>query len=418
VAEFHYQGVNDSGSPVSGTVQAPDRRAAIAHLKERGHFATRLAEKNESEPATAIRSSESFKSLGSFLRFGVGRVSSRDILAFTTQLSAALRAGLPLLDCLRIIEKQSGKKVLRELLEDLIHGVSSGESLSDAMARYPRIFRPLYLAMIRVGETGGILENTTAQLSQLLKREEQIKSNIRNASAYPLFVLGIGLVSILVVITWILPRIVGVVQESGVALPLPTRILLGLSDFVAGFGWIVALAGMAGVYLLHRWIQTPRGRWHWDSMKLKLPVFGSVFKTLAVGRFTRMLGALSSGGIAILESLHVVRDTLGNERLGREIDRVAGLVKTGESLAEPLGESGYFPPLLVQIVSVGEQAGKLDELLLGAADTFDEQADNAISRFMSILPAMLVVLLAVVIGCLIAAILLPVVMMELGAGSI
>ncbi|OPZ98407.1 MAG: Type II secretion system protein F [Planctomycetes bacterium ADurb.Bin412] len=153
-------------------------------------------------------------------------------------------------------------------------------------------------------------------------------------------------------------------------------------------------------------------------MKLKLPVFGSVFKTLAVGRFTRMLGALSSGGIAILESLHVVRDTLGNERLGREIDRVAGLVKTGESLAKPLGESGYFPPLLVQIVSVGEQTGKLDELLLGAADTFDEQADNAINRFMSILPAMLVVLLAVVIGCLIAAILLPVVMMELGAGSI
>jgi len=197
--------------------------------------------------------------------------------------------------------------------------------------------------------------------------------------------------------------------------------LLRLSDFTKGlfttyFGWIVIVLIVAGLYYLIKWTKS-KGRIKWDSFKLKIPLLGSVLRTIAVGRFARTLGALTKGGVTILEALSVVRDTMGNELLGREIDAVAEKVKGGESLAGPLDESGYFPPLLVQITSIGEQTGRLDELLLNAADTFDAEADAVINRFMAIFPAILILLLALVIGFIIAATLLPIVMMGVGTGA-
>jgi len=288
------------------------------------------------------------------------------------------------------------------------------------MAKRKELFSPLYLSMIRVGETGGILDETSAQLAGILSRDEKIKTNMKNASAYPIFVLCVGLASVVIIITWILPRIIGTISEGGILLPWPTRMLLGMSEFTKAlltkvYGWIILVLIGAGLYYLIRWTKS-EGRVKWDAFKLKIPILGSVLRTIAVGRFARTLGALTKGGVIILEALSVVRDTLGNELLGREIDAVAEKVKRGESLAEPLGESGYFPPLLVQIVSIGEQTGKLDELLLNAADTFDTEADSAINRFMAIFPAILILLLALVIGFIIVATLLPIVVMTVGGG--
>jgi type II secretory pathway component PulF len=208
---------------------------------------------------------------------------------------------------------------------------------------------------------------------------------------------------------------------DAITLPLPTRILLSLSDlikdlFITPYGWIIIAVTIVGLHLLRKWMKS-EGKIKWDSFKLKIPVLGSVLRTIAVGRFARTLGALTKGGVTILEALSVVRDTLGNELLGREIDHVAEEVKRGESLAQPLGGSGYFPPLLVQIVSIGEQTGQLDELLLNAADTFDEEADAAINRFMAIFPAILILILALAVGFIIAATLLPIVEMQFGTGA-
>ena len=322
---------------------------------------------------------------------------------------------------LELIREQQHKAAMKEMLDDLVQAVSSGQSLSEAMAKHERIFSSLYLSMIRVGETGGILEQTTAQLANILGRDEKIKTNMKNASAYPIFVMCLGIVSVVIVLTAILPRIIQTIGGGIPALPLPTRILITLSDFTRGlfatvFGWVVIALIAAGLYYLIRWAKS-KGRIKWDAFKLKVPILGSVSRTIAVGRFARTLGALTLGGVTILEALSVVRDTLGNELLGGEIDAVAEKVKRGESLAGPLGESGYFPPLLVQIVSIGEQTGKLDELLLNAAETFDADADSAINRFMAIFPAVLILLLALVIGFIIAATLLPIVAMELGAGA-
>jgi len=417
---FSYKAVDKGGGHVTGTIEAADRRSAVVALADRGHFVTELAEEIR---ATGVNGREKAPlDLSSFVRFGLRRVSSKDILAMTTQLSTALQAGLPLLNGLTLIREQQHKPAMKEMMGQLVNAVSSGQSLSEAMAEHEKVFSPLYLSMIRVGETGGLLDETTAQLAGILSRDEKIKTNMKNASAYPLFVLSIGLVSVIIIITWILPNILATIGGGIAVLPWPTRILMALSGFTKTlftkvYGWLAMVLLGVGLYYLIRWTKT-EGRIKWDAFKLRIPVLGSVLRTIAVGRFARTLGALTKGGVIILEALSVVRDTLGNELLGREIDTVAEKVKRGESLADPLGESGYFPPLLVQIVSIGEQTGKLDELLLNAADTFDTEADSAVNRFMAIFPAILILLLALVIGFIIAAVLLPIVTMSLGAGTI
>ncbi len=417
---FSYKAVNQIGEHVTGTIEAIDRRSAVVALTEKGHFVTELAKDARSHSPGDSLAETAATDVRQLLKFGSGRVSSKDVLAMTTQLSTALRAGLPLLSGLELLRKQQHKTATKELLGDLVDAVSAGHSLSEAMARHEKVFSPLYLSMIRVGETGGILEETSTQLADMLTREEKIKTSMKNASAYPIFVLCLGLVSVAIIITVILPRILGTLGTDLTAMPLPTRILMGVSSFIQGLftsfpGWIALAAIGFGFYHLIKWTKTT-GRQQYDTFKLRVPILGSVLQTIAVGRFARTLGALTMGGVTILEALGVVRDTLGNELLGREIDAVAEKVKRGEPLADPLEESGYFPPLLVQIVAVGEQTGKLDELLLNAADTFDAEADSAINQFMSIFPAILILLLALVIGFIIAATLLPIVMMQLGGG--
>ena len=414
MGQFSYKAVDRTGGHVTGVVDATDRRSAVASLADRGHFVTDLAEQGRDKRSALER--RPLPGLGG------GRVASKDLLAITTQLSTAVRAGLPLLGCLKLIGKQQHKPAAKALLENLVSSVSSGASLSEAMSEHERVFSPLYISMIRVGETGGILEQTSTQLAAMLDREEKIKTNMKNASAYPIFVLAIGLISAVVIVTGILPKILATVDVGVAAMPLPTRILMGLSDFTRTLfthvaGWIVLATAAASLVALVRWTRTA-GRLSWDRFRLRIPILGSVLRTIAVGRFARTLGALTQGGVTILEALAVVRDTLGNEALGREIDEVAEKVKRGDSLAAPLEESGCFPPLLVQIVSVGEQTGTLDELLLNAAETFDNEADAAINRFMSIFPAVLILVLALVIGFIIAAALLPIVVMSLGASTL
>ncbi|MHC4169123.1 MAG: type II secretion system F family protein [Planctomycetota bacterium] len=421
MGQFNYKAVNKSGGHVSGSIEAVDRKSAVVALSGQGHFVTELLEGAAAEGPNG-QSEEAALDVGQLLKFRGGRVSSKDVLAFTTQLGTALRAGLPLMRGLDLLREQQHKPGPKKLFGELVDAVNTGQSLSEAMASRDDIFSPLYLSMVRVGETGGILDQTTGQLSDMLSREEKIKTNMKNASMYPLFVLVLGLASVTLIITVILPRILGTLGAETSALPLPTQILLSVSGFATGLfttipGWICIAGVIAAFYYFRKW-KKGAGRLQYDTFKLRVPILGSVLRTIAVGRFARTLGALTMGGVTILEALGVVRDTLGNELLGREIDTVADKVKKGQALAEPLGESGYFPPLLVQIVSVGEQTGKLDELLLNAADTFDQDADSAVTKFMSIFPALLILVLALVIGFIIAATLLPIVAMQLGGGML
>lgn len=408
MATFFYKGVNAGGQSVTGTIDAVDRKAAISELMQRGQFAMELAEGKAAGGLSALVSGKDKTAA----RRG-GAIRSKELLAMMGQLATALKAGLPILNALEIIKSQQQKESMYKLLEELVTAVSSGDSLSDSMERRPELFDRLSISMVRVGETGGILEQTVEELVKLKHREEKIKGNLINAAAYPVFVLSVGIISMVVILVWVLPKIINTIGLKPEMLPLPTRMLMGLSHFLVGWGWLCALAIAIGLSLFNKWKQTSEGRFGWDGFKLKLPLFGPVVKTLAVGRFARTLGALTKSGVTILESLLVVRDTLGNEVLGRHIDEVSQQVKTGRSLAEPLEQSGMFPALLVQIVSMGEQTGRLDELLLSAAETFDETADTVMNRFLALFPAILILLLAMAIFFIIVATLLPIVGMDL-----
>jgi len=407
VKHFSYKAVNNIGGHIAGTITAADRKSAVMQLADRGELVLDVKE-------TATAAAEAEAAAPALKAFASRRINSKDILAMTSQLSAALRSGLPLLNGLEIILKQQQKPAMQTLLEDLVSSVSSGQSLSESMEKHSKVFDRLYLSMIRVGETGGILDKTTTQLVSILTREEKIKTSIRNASMYPIFVLLVGIISVIVIITWVLPNILATIGDE-IVMPWPTRLLIGISEFIRGYGLALTAAIVLAWQVFRKWTKGI-GKLRWDTFRLKVPLLGAVLRTIAVGRFARTLGALTRGGVAILESLGIVRDTLGNEMLGRGIDETAEKVKTGSSLAGPLGETGFFPPLLVQIISVGEQTGTLDELLLNAADTFDETADSAIARFIAIFPAVLILALAIVIGFIIMAILLPIIMMGSGAG--
>ncbi|RKY09309.1 MAG: hypothetical protein DRP66_02565 [Planctomycetota bacterium] len=417
MAEFTYNAVNGSGEAVSGVINAVDQRSAVAELVAKGLFASEMFEESESSRGGAGAGAAGVLDSIRSIRFRRSRVSSKDLLQMTTQLGAALRAGLPILNAIEIIEAQQHKPAVKELLGHLAGDVSSGKALSDAMAERPEIFSNLYSAMVRVGETGGILDKTMKQLIGLIARDESIRTSMKNAAAYPLFVLGVGFVSVIIVLTRVLPKIVESMSAPTALLPLPTRMLMATSDFLVAYGWLVAIVLGLAVFAFVKFKRTAGGRLMWDGFKLRIPMLGPVLKTIAVGRFARTLGALTECGITILHALAVVRDTLGNEVLGRAIDEVTSRVKAGEPLAEPLAESGLFPPLLVQIVSIGEQTGKLDELLLNAADTFDDEADQAVARFMAVFPAILILLLALVVGFIIAATLLPIMGMSIGGAT-
>ena len=307
--------------------------------------------------------------------WGGRRVSSKDVYAMTTQLSTAVRAGLPLLNCLELLRKQQRKPGMRRMFEHLTKSVSGGMSLSEAMGEHKEVFSPLYLSMIRVGETGGILEQTSLQLAMILGREEKVKANMKTASAYPIFLLGLGHALRHVDRHRDAAEDPGDDRYRGRLHADADADSHGHQPILAVFvheRWRVGGSGRdrGRIIRIAALDQDRRAACRGTRFKLKIPILGPVLRTIAVGRFARTLGSLTKGGVTILEALAVVRDTLGNEVLAREVDTVAEKVKRGESLADPLEQSGRFPPLLIQIVAIGEQTGKLDELLLNAADTF------------------------------------------------
>lgn len=402
---YEYKALDADGRSVAGQIDAPGRSEAIALLAGQQAYVTDIAEQGPpaaNEPARALRLS--------FRR----RVPPRARAAMLAQLATALQAGLPLASALGVVRQQAESAPLRELAGDLVERVQTGESLSDAMAAHPREFSRLETSMVRVGETAGVLDDVMVSLAEFAEKDVDIREKVRSAATYPIFVLCLAVVSVVVIVTVVLPRVIGTVTEatSAAALPLPTRILLGLSSLLTGYGWLLALAALAAGTGFARWVRQPAGRLAFDRFKLRLPVVGQAVRRVAVARFARTLGTLSRSGIQILEALRVMRDTLGNEALARQVDRVAAEITQGQSIAEPLRQTGQFPPLLIQVIALGEKTGRLDELLLKTADAYEKETAAAIGRMMSILPAVFIVLMALVVGFILAAVLLPIIGME------
>lgn len=402
---FRYQAIEQNGASVGGVIEAEDRKTALQLLGERGLFPSRLetsaSPTGASDGALALRGAPSAAGL-------LGRrVSRRDITALTREMSALLGAAIPIpsaLDGLADVENPSLSVVIQKISDS----VRKGAALSAALEEHPALFSKLYVSMIRVGEEAGVLPKVMADLADLLEHEDEVRGEVKGAVAYPLFVLGFGIITVTVLLTWVMPRLFGMLQEMLTVLPLPTLILLNISGFLHRY-WVTVALGVAGaIGGLWYYLRTSEGAELWDQAKLRLPVMGSMFRAAALSRFARTLGTLAKSGVSLLPALKIVENTIGNRVLARQVARVAEETRGGDSLAGPLRKLDIFPRTVVQMIAVGEESGKLDEMLLKVGEIEERHMRARTKTLISLLAPALILVVGALVGFIVIALLLPI----------
>ena len=402
---FRYQALESTGRSVEGVIEADDRKSALRLLSERGLFPSIL----ETSPNGATRSSAAQAvSRPSFSVQPGGRVKRKDITAFTREMSALLGAAIPIPQALDGLGEEEESPAMKAMVLKLSESVRKGASFSSALDEHPRLFSKLYISMVRVGEEAGALQKVMGDLADLLEHEEEVRGEVKAAVAYPLFVLGFGILTVIGLLTLVLPRLFGMLKEMLTDLPLPTLILLKVSGFLHTYWPVLLLGTGAGVGFLRWYQRTPKGAELFDRVKLRIPVLGSVFHAAALGRFARTLGTLARSGVSLLPALKIVEDTIGNRVLARQIARVAEDTRGGHSLATPLRKLGIFPRTVVQMIDVGEETGRLDEMLLRVAEIEERHMRARTKTLISLLAPILILIVGSLVGFMVIAILLPI----------
>ena len=408
---FRYQAVEGSGAPVKGVIEANDRKAALQLLSERGLFPSELqvspAASNGNGTASAPPVAPVKAASRLEIRFGTG-IKRKEITAFTREMAALLGAGIPIPQALDGLGQEEENPALREAVLKIADSVRKGISMSAAMDEQPRLFSKLYVSMVRVGEEAGVLQKVMADLAELLEHEDELRGEVLAAVSYPVFVLGFGIFTVVILLTVVLPRLFSMLQDMLQILPLPTLILLRVSGFFQHY-WLPLLVGTVGVVGGLRWyVRTPRGAFNWDRLKLHLPVMGSVFRAAALSRFARTLGTLVKSGVSLLPALKIVENTIGNLVLAQLIAQVAEETRGGDSLAAPLRKLGIFPKTVIQMINVGEETGKLDEMLLKVADIEERHMRARTKTLVSLLAPALILVVGALVGFMVIALLLPI----------
>jgi type IV pilus assembly protein PilC len=390
---FAYQGRTSQGS-AAGEIEAPDRTKAVADLRQRQILVTSIKERAGAKAGVAAK-------------FG-GKVKDRDMAIFTRQFSTMIDAGLPLVQCLNILAEQSESKTLRAVTARSARDVESGSNLADALRKHPRVFNELFTNMVEVGESGGILDTVLQRLSVYIEKAAALKRKIKSAMVYPLTIVSVAVLVVMFMLTFVIPVFSKMFSSLGADLPLPTKIVVWLSEFVQRFILVIIAGMVGGVFAIRAYYKTEGGKSLIDALLLRLPVFGTLIRKVAVARFTRTLGTLVSSGVPILEGLRITARTAGNKVVEKAIEATRGSVTAGKTLAEPLKTSGVFPPMVTQMINVGEQTGALDSMLAKIADFYDDEVDTAVGALTALLEPMMIVFLGVVIGGMVVAMYLPI----------
>ncbi len=383
---------------MEGGLEAETEQEALAKLSQMGYFPLSI-QREETSPQgqAAPRSFRLFT-----------RIRRRDITLFTRQLADLLESGLPLMRTLDVLREQMENPRLQEVLADLASQIRDGRSLSDALAIYPRVFSPLYVSMVRSGEVGGMLGEVLARLADFAEKEEELHVKMRSALAYPILILLVGMGTIAVLLIFVVPKLVLLFQEVGQILPLPTRVLIGLSQWFVSYWWLVVSIAGLGVFLVRRGGLSQGARLAIDRIKLRLPVCGSLIKKVEIARFARSLATLLSHGVPILQGMQVVVQAAGNELLRGELQQIGEQLKGGDSLSQGMRRGRIFPALVTHMVAVGEEAGSLDRSLFKIADTYEREADRAMKLMTSLVEPVMILIMGSLVGFIVIAMLLPI----------
>lgn len=413
--KFSFTAIDSGGRERTGLVEAPTSDLASSQIKTMGLFPTNLVEDREGRAATRAAGAPAPGLARPKRRrkpFTIGRpVSLKALTIYTRQLSILLESGLPLLRSLEVLGRQEKKAPFKAIIEELADNIRSGNTYSEGLERYPKVFNRLYVNMVRAGEAGGVLDVVLSRLSKFMEKAERIKSRVRAAMVYPIIVLIVAVGILIGLLTFVVPKFQTIFDDMlrGASLPALTQIVLNVSDFVKGNFGLTVGAVVLLVILLKLARKTGPGAYATDWALINMPPLGDLFRKASVSRFTRTFGTLLSSGVPILQALQITRDTIGNTILMRAIDVVHDRVKEGEGIAGPLEGTNVFPVMVTSMIEVGEETGQLHDMLNRVADTYDEEVDNAVAGLTSIIEPVMIVFLAVVVGVIVIALFLPIV---------
>jgi type IV pilus assembly protein PilC len=395
MATFKYTVRDKGGKTVDGTLEGDSKEAVSGRLRQMGYVIVSL---EESGGLIASMSQ---------IKLGTG-VKPKAITIFARQFSTMINAGLSLTKCLTILGQQTESEGLRIVIAQVGKDVEAGQSLSDSMSRHPKIFPPIFTNMVRAGETGGVLDEVLGRVADHFEREQQLKAKIKSAMTYPLAMGSLVMIVLVAMMVFVVPVFQGMFASMGGQLPLPTQILVDISVGVRGMPGLIFLVIVIGGTVFFRWWKaTESGRLIWDTMKLRMPVFGQLVRKIALSKFTRTFGTLVSAGVPILSALEIVGTTAGNAVVEQAVKKIRSAVKEGETIAKPLSEAPVFPSMLVQMIAVGEETGALDAMLNKIADFYDEEVSTAVDGLTSLIEPLMMASLGLIVGGIVIALYMP-----------
>ena len=401
MATYAYKAADSAGKIVTGTLEADEEKKVVAQLHTLGLIPIRIAPAKGNGKGLRFNLSEQFLNLFS-------GVSSKDVMIFTQDIATLLEAGLPVDRALSLLIESAEKERFKMMVGDILKTVQGGGYLSDALAKHPKAFTSFYVHMVRAGEAGGVLEAVLSRLGEFMESSQELKDYIKSAMVYPIFLVGVGGLSIIVLLTFVIPKFSIIFSDMGQAIPLSTRFLLGVSELLQSYWWaILAVLGTA-YFFIRKYLNTPAGRLKFDRKKMKFPVVGDLIKKIEVGRFARTLGTLTKSGVPILQALMLVKDTIENRVISEAMENVYARVKEGDRLSKPLRDTGIFPPLAIQMITVGEETGRLDRMLLRVAESYEKMVRNMVKRLISLLEPTMILFMGLVVGFVVVSMLMAV----------
>ena len=406
---FQYKALDAAGKAVQGLKEADSPKTLRAVLKRDGVFLTEVLGAQE-QKAQAARDV-------SMKRVILGRVSPTDLAIMTRQFAVLVGAGIPLVESLGALVEQIDHEKLKRILSDVKQRVNEGSSLADALSAHPKVFATLYVNMVRAGESSGALDVVLVRLADFTESQARLRSKIMGTMAYPAFMMVIGTVVLGVLFAVVIPKIVKIFDDSRVALPWYTRILITISSFVSQWWWALAIVTIGAIWGFLRWRATTEGRARWDRFVLTIPVFGKLVRIVAIGRFARTLSTLLKSGVPLLTAMDIVRNIVGNTRLAEVIEQARDAIREGESIAAPLKRSGEFPQLVHHMVAVGERSGSLEEMLGNVAKAYEDQVETTISALTSLLEPLMIIAMGGVVGFIVVSVLMPILQLNTLAGG-
>jgi len=400
MSSYNYTVRDSKGETIAGTIDADTQDSVISKLKDMGYFIVSIDRPKE----------EKIKFKNKTISFSFfNRIKIRDLVIFTRQFATLISSGMSLLESLIVLEKQTTNTKFKTIVSEIRMYIESGHSLSESMERHPNVFNRLYVNLIRAGEAGGVLDRIMNDLAEFLEKEEEIKLKIRNKTAYPKFVLAFAIVISMVIIIFLVPSFQGIYNELGAELPIITQVVISVGNLFKKFYFYIILfvVVFGGRYLFRRFVRSPRGRYAMDNLKIHIPKFGDLFKKMSLSRFSRHFGILLATGVPLLNSLEIAKGVADNVLIDNALEKIRKGIREGENISDSMSDMEVFPPMMVQMIAVGERTGTLDEMSSRIADFYEKEVSNSIDVLVTILEPIMLLVVALFIGMIVISMYLP-----------